>query len=82
MNMIQQTFTCTMTINAHDGLPEIVQEFRVSAWMAMGSDNVNMRMCDEAGWIAGVETHKLSWYSQDGVRTMEEMVEFLFYVKS
>jgi hypothetical protein len=82
MNMIQKTFDCARPVSGLD----YVQEYQVSAWMAMGSDVVNYRLRDGLGWhnygglMPEVTSEKLSDYAKVGIRSMDDLIEYLFYV--
>ncbi len=89
MNMIHKVYECEVPAEYHDGYFD--RQFKVSAWQAMGSDQVNMRTWDKSfGWskdwpedgITGVITEKLSDYASRGIRTMDDLINFLFYVKA
>lgn len=85
MNMIHKTYKC-----AYPGYKGDV-EYVVSAWQAMGSDSVNMTtFTPGVGWdrdypehgISRVHTEKLSSYIRRGIKTMDELIGYLFYVKA
>lgn len=88
--MIQKTYECEIPdiTGAGSGYS---RRYKVSAWMAMGSDTVNLRSWDPLyGWsedypehgITGTWTEKISHYLKSGVKTMDDLVEYLFYVKA
>lgn len=61
---------------------DIAREFQVSAWTAQGSSTINMRLRDGLGWyeFIGVWTEDLRDYAKYGIRTMDELVGYLFHV--
>lgn len=83
MNMIQKMYNCVVPGHSGEG-------YQVSAWQAMGSNTVCMRTKDNKyGWsedmtldygVPAVMVEKLSDYAHHGVRTMDDLVDFLFYV--
>jgi len=82
MNMIQKTYNCQIPY-WEDG------KYKVSAWMAEGSDTVNMRSWDPIrGWsvdypeqgIFAVWSEKLSDYAKVGIKTMDDLIEYLYWV--
>lgn len=78
MNMIQKTYLCSVPYSGDRDFP-----YTVSAWMAEGSDTVNIRMWDKlTGWYGVIDVEKLSSYVADGVKTMDDLVKHLFYVVS
>lgn len=83
MNMIHKMYTCFSPMPGHWDRPSDT-EFQVSAWMAQGSDSVNIRLRDEKGWYeyTGIITEKLSDYKSAGVRTMFDLIEHLYWVKA
>jgi hypothetical protein len=81
MNMIQKTYNC---VSPDAGS---APEFQVSAWQAMGSSTVNLRLRDESGWFEWIETHNLNdpvylWRAAvDGkTMTMDDLVDYLYEV--
>lgn len=88
MNMIQKTYECEVPEQYAGSFD---RSFKVSAWTAMGSDTVNFRSWDpKGGWdkdypengITAVQTERISDYAHMGIRTMDALVEYLFYVKA
>lgn len=86
MNMIQRTFNCEIPAQYKGSYD---RKYKVSAWMAMGSNTVNLRMHDpKYGWqedmidigVPAVIVEKLSDYASAGIRTMDDLVNHLFYV--
>lgn len=79
--MIHKMFKCET---------ELGTQYEISAWQAMGSDTVNLRSRDEWGWsqdwpeigLTGVWSEKLSEYARYGVKTMDQLIDYLFYVKA
>lgn len=82
MNMIQKMYNCAMPVWADEGLAPGASEYQVSAWQAMGSDTVNLRLRDDKGWYEfhPVQVEKLSSYAAWGVKSMDDLIEYLFYV--
>lgn len=81
MNMIHKTYPCAFPLISTDQrLGSVVREYDISAWQAMGSDSVNIRMRDGWGWGHMVITEKLSSYVHQGVRTMDDLIEYLYWV--
>ena len=80
--MIQKMYDCALPVSQGFGFGDVVREYQVSAWMAEGSNTVNYRLRDGLGWyeFAGVQVEKLSDYLSEGVMTMDDLVEYLFYV--
>lgn len=77
MNIIQKTFLCTNPA----ALSEKTSRFEVSAWQGMGSDTVNIRLRDDfSGWYNLIDVEKLSSYAAWGVKSMDDLIEYLFYV--
>lgn len=83
MNMIQKMYTCLAPEPGNWDSPGD-KEFQVSAWMAQGSNSVNIRLRDEKGWYeyTGIISEKLSDYYWAGVRTMDDLIEWLYWVKA
>jgi len=85
MNMIQKMYNCGLPVKSLFG-EDMVQEYQVSAWQAMGSDTINYRLRDGFGWYSygglmpEVTTEKLSDYAHAGVQTMDDLIAYLFYV--
>jgi hypothetical protein len=78
MNMIQKMYDCAVPV--YEG---VVREYQVSAWMAMGSDTVNIRLRDDVvGWyeLTGIQVEKLSDYARAGVKTMDDLIRYLYWV--
>lgn len=84
MNMIQKMYNCEIP-NYYGG----DRSYKVSAWMAEGSNTVNMRTFDpNTGWskdypelgIFAVWSEKLSDYAKAGVKTMDDLIEYLYLV--
>lgn len=77
--MIQKTYNCVLP--GPTGY-DYVLEYSVSAWMAMCSDTVNIRLRDGFGWFdyVPVQVEKLSAYAKHGVRTMDDLINHLFWV--
>jgi hypothetical protein len=86
MNMIQKMYDC-VTPDEFAG-SGFARPYQVSAWMAMGSDTVNIRTRDGFGWaedmikfgVPAVQVEKLSRYASKGITTMDDLIEYLFYV--
>ena len=80
MNMIQKMYDCVLPVSP--GFGDVATEYQVSAWMAMGSDTVNLRLRDGFGWYEyiPVQVERLSDYAHKGVKTMDDLIKFLFYV--
>lgn len=81
MNMIQKTYDCVSAMVDTDGEWHMAP-FKVSAWHAMGSDTVNLRLHDGSGWYPWVITEKLSQYICKGVQTMDDLIGWLYELKS
>jgi hypothetical protein len=85
MNMIQKMYNCVLPVESFfsEGM---AQEYQVSAWQAMGSDTINYRLRDGFGWYSygglmpEVTTEKLSMYAGMGIKSMDDLIEYLFYV--
>jgi hypothetical protein len=87
MNMVHKVYDCVqpMTSAVAEDNPVwggYAQEYQVSAWMAMGSDTVNLKLRDGLGWYeyVGVVTEKLSDYAKHGVKTMDDLIQYLYWV--
>lgn len=82
MNMVQKMYNCVVPVYCIEGLDNFVREYQVSAWMAMGSNTVNLRLRDGLGWYEyiDVQVEKLSDYTKHGVKTMDDLVRYLFWV--
>jgi hypothetical protein len=78
MNMIQKTYPCAVPVLGMD----VVREYDVSAWMAEGSNTVNLRLRDGFGWYGfmEVQVEKLSDYASKEIKTMDDLIEYLFWV--
>lgn len=70
MRMIHKSYACH--------IPNTSFEYTVHAWMAPGANAVNLRVEDKGGF-GPVETHKFSYHRPLG-QTMDDMIEWLFYV--
>lgn len=78
MNMIHKKYACSIPYSGDRDFP-----YTVSAWMAEGSNTVNLTTYDRLfGWnkSVGVQVEKLSDYVSAGVKTMDDLVKHLFYV--
>jgi hypothetical protein len=88
MNMIQKMYDCVLPLSDAFGERSVEYRYQVSAWMAMGSNTVNITTRDESGWarnwpdqdLFAVSVEKLSDYINAGVKTMDDLIEYLFYV--
>lgn len=80
MNMIQKTYPCVIPVFMPEGFNNTAREYDISAWMAEGSDTVNLRYRDPWGWGSEVMVEKLSWYKSFGVENMDDLVEHLYWV--
>lgn len=82
MNMVQKMYDCVMPVYTGEGLDNFVREYQVSAWSAMGSDTVNLRLRDGLGWFEyiPVQVEKLSDYASHGVKTMDDLIRYMFWV--
>lgn len=82
MRMHHKMYDCVIPVHTSEGLDDFVREYQVSAWTAPGSDTVNMRLRDGLGWYQyiPVQVEKLSDYAMLGIRTMDELIEHLFWV--
>lgn len=92
MNMVHKVYDCVqpMTSAVAEDNPVwggYAQEYQVSAWMAMGSNTVNIRLRDGLGWYDQVETHNLNdpvyrWQATvTGKRmSMDDLIQYLYWV--
>lgn len=74
--MITNTFKCEVPLNA-GGFGKESDKYKVHAWMAPGSDQVNLRVEHHDGVFSDVETHSQREYRRFG---LHNMVDYLFWV--
>ncbi len=73
MEMLVKKFECFVP----DDEGNVIEEFSLNVTHAPGSDSVNLIFPD---FFVLVE--KLSWYTHRGVKTVDQLLDYLYYVKA